>query len=524
MTRYGPYTAAALALAMATPAATAIAGPSDAQITIGWAETVDTLNPATTGARNVGPILANIFDTMIWLTPDFEIAPLLATQWSVSEDGLTYTFDLREDVTFHDGEPFNAAAVVENIRYIKDEDTQSKISPGLLGPCASAEAVGEFQVTFTCTEPFAPFLTQLGSPYLGIQSPKAIATHGADLGQHPTGTGPFKFVSWEPNQSVVVERFDDYNWMSPAVGHEGPAPIKKITFQIVPNPQSRVSQFQSGQSQIMQQTPGAYWKAFTASNQYQTMPVPISGMGIFAPINASKAPTDDLRVRQAIMHAVNIDGVIQLAEAGVYEPSRTPLSKGMVGYAPELADMYPHDLDKATALLMEAGWEKLDGMWQKNGEPLTIELTAIATKAHYGAIAQAIQGYLREFGMDASVAQLATPAWLAANVNGDISMTPLQYVGVDPDLLHFWFLPDQYFNWSHWTDPELTKVINNARTIQDVKARTKAYQDAQRMIMENAVMLPIRENADLMTMSKSIDGVTHSGGGFQYFGAASIKD
>jgi peptide/nickel transport system substrate-binding protein len=229
-------------------------------------------------------------------------------------------------------------------------------------------------------------------------------------------------------------------------------------------------------------------------------------------------------VRQAIMQAVNIEGVIQLAEAGVYEPSYTPLSKGMVGYAPELADMYPHDLDKAAALLEEAGWSKADGMWQKEGQPLKIELTAIATKAHYGALAQAIQGYLREFGMDASVEQLATPAWLAANVNGDASMTPLQYVGVDPDLLHFWFLPDQYFNWSHWSNPELTEIINNARSLQDVKERAAAYQDAQRIIMENAVIMPIRENADLMTMAKNIEGMTYSGGGFQYFGTASVAE
>lgn len=524
MERYRPYAIATFALAMSAQTATAIAQPTDAEITVGWAETVDTLNPATTGARNVGPLVANMFDTLVWVTADFEIAPLLATSWRVSDDGLTYTFDLRDDVTFHDGEPFNAAAVVENIRYITDEDTQSKVSLGLLGPCVSAEAVAEYQVALTCAEPFAPLLTQVGSPYMGIQSPKAIATYGADLGQHPTGTGPFKFVSWEPNQSVVMERFDDYAWMSPVLGHEGPASIAKITFQIVPNPQSRVSQFQSGQSQVMQQTPGAYWKAFTASDQYQTVPIPISGMGIFAPINASKAPTDDLRVRQAIMQAVNIEGVIQLAEAGVYEPSYTPLSKGMVGYAPELADMYPHDLDKAAALLEEAGWSKSDGMWQKDGQPLKIELTAIATKAHYGALAQAIQGYLREFGMDASVEQLATPAWLAANVNGDASMTPLQYVGVDPDLLHFWFLPDQYFNWSHWSNPELTEIINNARSLQDVKERAAAYQDAQRIIMENAVIMPIRENADLMTMAKSIEGLTYSGGGFQYFGTASVAE
>ena len=102
----------------------------------------------------------------------------------------------------------------------------------------------------SCTAPYAPLLAQLGEPYLGMQSPKAIQTWGKDLGLHPTGTGPFAFVSYEPNQSVVLKRNDAYQWGAPAVKHDGPPDIAQVTFQIVTSPQARVNQFQTGQSQI----------------------------------------------------------------------------------------------------------------------------------------------------------------------------------------------------------------------------------------------------------------------------------
>lgn len=508
---------AAIGLVLSAPAVVA------KDLVVGWAEANDTLNPVTTGSRNTGPIIANIFDTLVWLTPEFKVEPLLATEWSVSKDGLAYTFKLREDVKFHDGTPFNAEAVVKNFDYIFDANTQAKISIGLLGPCQTAEAISEFELKVTCDHPYSPLLTQLGEPYLGIQSPKAIAEYGADLGKHPTGTGPFKFVELLTDESVVVERNPDYNWMAPSLNHEGPASIDKITFRIVPNPQARVSQFRSGQSQVMQQTPGLHWKTLGASGRYNTYEVPISGLGIFAPINASAFPTNELAVRQAIMHAVDQVGVVQLAEAGVYPVSRTPLTEGMLGYDPTIADDYSYNPEKAIQFLKDAGWTMGEQFWEKDGKTLSIKITAIATKAHYMALAQAIQGYLLAIDIDAQLEPLASPAWLAANISGDMSLTPLQYIAVDPESLRLWFTEDQYFNWSHWNDPEFTALLDKAVATQDVDARAELYEEAQTMLLDNAVVLPIRQNLDLTMSSKKVTGITWSGGGFQYFGATKFE-
>ena len=513
---------AAGAAAILAPQAAMAAPDRDAKLTVGWGEPLDTLNPATTGNRDVGPLDANIFDTLVWLTPDFKVTPDLATKWTVSADGKTYTFTLREGVTFHDGTPFDAAAVVANINYIADKSTQSKISLSLLGPCASATATGKYTVQFTCSAPYAPLLAQLGEPYLGIQSPKAIQDYGKDLGLHPTGTGPFSFVSYQPNQSLVIKRNESYNWGPPATNHIGPSDIAQITFQIVTSPQARVSQFQSGQSDVMQETPGVFWNALQKMNRYTAIPVPISGLGIFAPINAGSWPTNDIAVRKAILYAVDKTGVVQLADAGAHPVSNTPLVKGMTGYDASLENAYPYDPAKAEATLKAAGWTKPGEFWEKDGKRLAITITAISTSTEYPLLAQAIQGYLRKVGMDASVQQMAGPAWLAANIKGDMSLTPLQYIAVDPDALHLWFMPDQYFNWSHYTNPTLTSLIAQGQQEADPDKRLAIYAQAQKILMDEAVEMPIHQNIDLVMTTRKLTGLTWSGGGFEYFGAASL--
>lgn len=495
-------------------------GSGGGDLTIGWAEPVDSLNPAVTGARDVAPIDVNMFDTLVWLTPELKATPHLATKWDVSPDQRTYTFTLRDDVKFHDGTPFNAKAVVANIDYVKAKTTQSTISLGLLGPCLTAKAVSEFTVAISCSAPYAPLITQLGEPYLGMQSPAAITKYGKDLGQHPVGTGPFRFVSYTPNQSVVMERNADYKWAPPASGLTGPAKLSRITFKIVTDSQARVSSLQSGQSQLIQETPGIYFKSL--KTKFRQMTVPISGMGIFAPINAQKFPTDDIAVRKAILLSVDKTALIQTAQQGVFTPTYGPIV-GMPEYnVSALESMYPYDPKKAAALLIGAGWAKNGQYWSKGGKELTLTLTAISTVPAYPLIAEALQSQLQANGMNVTVTKLAVPAWLDANIKGTMSLTPLQYVAVDPAALHLWFEPG-YYNWSHYTNPKLTKLIDQGQQTSAVADRQRIYEQAQTLIMEQAVMMPIHQNADLLLMAKNLSGVTYAGGGFEYFLGASLS-
>lgn len=492
-------------------------------LTIGWAEPPDTLNPATTGARDVGPIDVNIFDTLVWLTPNNAITPDLATVWKASNHGKTYTFTLRHGVKFQDGTPFNAAAVVANFKYITSPSTRSTISLALLGSCTSAKAAGTYRVVVRCKAPYAPFLRQLGEPYMGMQSPTAMKRYGKALNVHPVGTGPFEFVSYTPNESIVLKRNPAYRWGPPALGHHGPASLEKIIFHIVVTSQARVGELQSGQSQLIQETPGVFYKTLGRNPSFHDMAVPISGMGIWAPINTKRWPTNSLAVRQAILYSVNKPGAIELADNGVFPPTWGPLQPGTYGYDPRFNGMYHYNPGKAARILTSAGWRKVGGIWTKNGKKLKLLLTAISSVPEYPLIAQAIQGYLRKAGMDATLEQLAVPSWLAANIKGNMSLTPLQYIAVDPDALHLWYLPKQYYNWSHYTNPTLSALIQRGQRESSPTKRLQIYYRAQKFVMDHALEMPIHKNVDLLVMSSKLRGVTYSGGGFEYFYTAALR-
>jgi len=497
------------------------AGGTGGALTVGWSSPPDTLNPATTGARSVGPLDATMFETLVYLKPDLKPTPGLATKWSVSDDGKSYTFDLRKGVTFHDGTPFNAAAVVENVRYITDKNTQSTIALGLLGTCTQAEAVSDLQVKISCSAPYAPLLAQLGEPYLGIQSPAAIKKYGKDLGQHPVGTGPFKFVSYTPNQSLILEKNASYKWAPEAVGQQGPAKLDSLKFDFVPNNQSRIGALESNHAQVIQATPGVFYKQF--ANKYTLEPNPISGMGIFAPINASQWPTDDPAVRKAITYALDRPALVNAAGAGVFPPNETPVSKGMLGYDASLQGQQPHDQAKAKAALEGGGWTKQSDGWYKGGKKLQLKITAISTSSTYPAIAQAMQANLAEVGMTASVVPLGSSAWVDGNVKGDFNITPLTYVAVDPDALSFWFLPGSFYNWSHYTNDALTDLLTQGRIQTDEAKRKDIYVKAQKLILDASVLYPIYENQDLLAASKKVTGLSYSGGGFESFYKVSVS-
>jgi peptide/nickel transport system substrate-binding protein len=273
---------------------------------------------------------------------------------------------------------------------------------------------------------------------------------------------------------------------------------------------------------MMQDTPGVFWNVLRKTNRFTAIPVPIAGLGIFAPINTQAWPTNDPAVRKAILYAVDRKGVIDLADAGAFAVNNTPLVKGMLGYDASLEDMYPYDPANAAATLQAAGWTKTGEFWEKDGKPLQLKLTAIASSTEYPLLAEAMQGYLRKAGMDAQVERLASPAWLAANIKGNMSMTPLQYIGVDPDALHLWYLPGQYFNWSHVDDPALGKLIAEGQQESDPDKRVAIYHQIQHIIMEGAMEMPLHDNVDLVMTTPKLTGVTWSGGGFEYLGAASM--
>lgn len=507
--------AAVLSFATACTSDSDGGGAASGTLTVGWAEPIDTLNPAVTGKRNVGPIDTNIFDTLVWLTPDLKPTPHLATEWDISEDGKDYTFTLREDVTFHDGTPFNADAVVANIDYITAPETKSTTAIGLLGPCKSAETVSEFVVKISCETAFTPLIANLGTPYTGIQSPAAIDKYGADLGLHPVGTGPFKFVNYTPNQSVSLKKNEDYAWAPAELDHEGPANVEKLEFKIATDPQARVSSLTSGQTQVIQQVPGRFFDQL--KDEYQQIRVPISGMGIFSVLNAERFPTDDVAVRRAILSSVDREPLIKVAAQGAFKPNFYPLS-GFASYEdPSLEAASKFDPAKAESYLEDGGWQRSGSTWTKGGRDLEIDIMASTSSSLYPAIAEGLQAQLESVGFKVKVSKLAGPAAIEAATSGTLNMSPLLYVSADPFALRTWFTPGEYFNWSQFDNDEVTALLEKGQQIPNGPEREAVYIEAQKMILDQAVLLPIAANEDLVLAAKGLEDVIYAGGGFEYF-------
>ena len=512
-------TCAALAVAACggSSSGSGAAAGSDSSITIGWAQTPDNLDPAITGAQTVESIDVNIFQTLVWETPSGALTPDLATSWSVSPDGKTYTFNLRKGVTFQDGTPFNAAAVVANFNFITAKTTQSVSAIASLGTCLSATATSTYTVQVHCTTPYASLLANLATPVTSMQSPAAIKKYGSNIQFHLVGTGPFEFVKYVPNQSLVVKRWSKFDWAPPALHQNGPAKAAQLTYDFVPNNGSRISELESGQAQVIEQTPTAYYVRFEHNSTFKDLAVPIGGMGIFMPFDVNRFPTNDTAVRQAISYFVNRTAAIETSLQGAFPALTTPLQQGILGYS-STVPQYSFDPAKGDAVLTADGWKKVGGIWTKGGKQLTLVLNSLSTDPEYPLILQAVQSQLTSQGIKANIVTNPVTPWENLNASGGMSMTVLEFANSDPAQLLQWYVPGQYFqNWTKVNNPALSTLLNAGQSATSSAARSSDYIQAQKIIMSEAYEIPFHVNEDLLSFSSKISGIEYEGGGNDLF-------
>jgi peptide/nickel transport system substrate-binding protein len=484
-------------------------------LTIGWGQDPDNVDPAITGSQTVRSLSINVFQTLIWETPAGKLTPDLATSWTASPDGKTYTFNLRKGVIFQDGTPFNAAAVVANFKFITGKNTQSVDALGDLGTCLTAKATSAYTVQVSCSAPY-PLLSNLSSPDLGIQSPAAIAKYGSNIQFHLVGTGPFEFVKYVPEQTLVLKRWSKFDWAPPALGENGPAKVAQLTFDFVPSSGSRISELESGQAQVIEGTPEAYYVRYKSSSQFKDLAVPIAGMGIFMPFDVTKFPTNDTSVRQAISYFVNRPAVLETSVQDAYPSLSTPLQSGVLGYSTSVSQ-YSYDPAKGTQLLTADGWKKVGGTWTKGGKQLSIVLNSLSDSDTV-QILETVQSELATQGIKATIVSNAVTAWVAYNTAGEANSSVLEFANPDPAQMTQWYVPGQYYdNWTKVNNPALTKALTAGQDSTSESARESDYQTAQDIIMQQAYEIPIHVNDDLLTYSSSVSGITYEGGGDAFF-------
>ncbi|NDV01606.1 ABC transporter substrate-binding protein [Pseudoroseicyclus tamaricis] len=476
-------------LAAGTAGALAFAAPAAAQtppgvLIVGQIAEPQALDPAAVTAVNDFRILVNIYDGLVqYADGTLEVAPALATDWEISEDGTEYTFNLRDDVTFHDGSAFNAEAVVFNFERMLNEDhPYYDTGPFPLSFNFSAidtvEAVDEYTVKFTLSEPFAPFLSNLAYPTGLIVSPAAVMEHGQDFGRNPSGTGPFRFGEWRSNEAVVVEANPDY-W--------GDAPeLEAVVFRPITDANTRTAEMLAGGIDLMVEVPPVALSEFEETDAYQIYEQ--AGPHVwFLILNLREGPFTDQLVRQAANYAVNKTALVEDVLEGTAAVSAGPIPPAFNWAYNEELEPYPYDPDRARELLAEAGVENP-------------EVTFFVTEGGSGmldpvAMGTAIQADLEAVGFDVTIETYEWNTFLGEvnpGLEGKADMAEMAWMTNDPDTLPFLTLrtaawPEEGgFNSGYYSNEEVDALLDQARVATSQDERAELYREVQQIVQEDA--------------------------------------
>lgn len=514
----------------ATTATTAMRPTDGGELTVALSNEPPNLDPHQTSALISATVIGNIFDTLIIEKADQSLTPGLATKWEFSADGMQATLTLKKGVKFHDGEPFNAQAMKVSFDRMVDPATKSGLSAQLLGPYKGSDVVDDATIRMNFSAPFAPLFRNLARVYCAPVSPKAIQQYGLDVATHPVGTGPFVFKEYVAKDHLTLERNPDYQWAPELYGFNGPASMRRITWKFVAEEATRLATLRNGESQLIESVPPAFVKQVQGDAKFAVDIKPNTGLPFCLMVNTANPPTDDLAVRQALEYATDKATISNTINFGVYPPAQAPLSPVTFGYSKD-SELYTFDVAKAKDVLDKGGWATgADGIRVKDGKRLTIEFWTLSDIVLYQNIAQSLQAQLKTVGMDMKIVSLARTAW-GDGVNAGKHHLTTQIFGLaDPSVLSINFHSKNIgkdggkgFNWSRYANPMLDKLLDQGDVTFDNEKRKQIYADAQKLIMDQAIMVPIYYNQQVYGRLTGVTDITYLSGGQPILYPAYVK-
>lgn len=457
-----------------------------------------TLDPGTgTGFTFARNIMQFIFDPLLRKNPETgEIVPGVVESFSVSDDGLVITLNLREGVTFHDGTPLDAAAVKFSWdRITEDEELNSTLAPRLEEEVASVETPDDMTVVITLTQPSAPFLDFLTQSWMAPVSPSAVEEFGADFGLNPVGTGPFRFVSTVPDERIVLERNPDYNWAPDYYDHQGPPWIEELIVLNVDEDSTRMALIETGEIDMVYNPINAQVPFFEDDPGWYVVYGTRPGVPRVFVLNTEKAPFDDPTVRQAVAWAVDRERILTEVFQDIGDVAHGVLTPGLFGHWAEGEDQWPgYDLDRAAELLEEAGWTDSDGdgILDKDGEAFSISYGQIPGFP-FDQMGQILVADLNKLGIEVAIESEDQAAYLADLRAGKWELAGMLFAATDPDVLSQIAHSDSIdaaWNTARYSNPEVDALLEEARVTLDQDARAELYHQIQMFMLEDMPYVP----------------------------------
>jgi peptide/nickel transport system substrate-binding protein len=494
-------------------------GEQDAGNTIVYGLTLNPsgFDPHIHRSNELGIPFYSVYDTLIYRHPQtMDFVPGLAERWEMSPDGLAWTFYLRQDVTFHDGEPFNAQAVAVNLDRITNPDIASQKARGLLGPYTGYTIEDAFTITLHLSEPYAPLLDGLSQVYLGMASPKALAETTKNSYQwHQVGTGPYMLQEIVSGEKVVLRRNPNYAWGPVFYAPVTENSLDTVEFRFYTDAATRSQALESGAVQLIGELLPTDAELLLGNEEIKILRTPITGMPQQFFFNTQKSPTDEEAVRQALIYATNRTAIVDAVFQGQSPVAYGPLTAVTPFYDAELETLYPYDDTYAQDLLRSVGYElNDDGIMQRGGEELKITVV-FAPWGETDAVAQLLQSQWREIGVDVELLYRPTFGDLLDQVtSGDYHLVAFYDFGADASLINPFYLSDGANNWTGYADEELDNWLIEATRQSDTEQRATLYRSIQQRIMERALILPIRDYVNLNGAAARLDGIIFSGQGW----------
>ncbi|MBN1956034.1 MAG: ABC transporter substrate-binding protein [Anaerolineae bacterium] len=466
------------------------------------------IDPHVNASSELGIPLTAVYDTLVYqdLSCNCFVAGL-AERWEVSDDGLVYTFYLRQDIVFHDGIPFDAEAVRYNLERITSDDLASQKARFMLGPYDHAEVVDDYTIRIYLGEPFTPLLDALSQVYLGMASPAALAEWGEEYQLHQVGTGPYIFAEYVPGDHLLLRRNPDYAW-GPEIYANETAQVEEIEFRFFVDPATRSPALETGEVQVMGEIPPQDASRLSESDDFAIVPAAVPGVSLMLFMNTARPPLDDVLVRQALLYGTDRQAIVTAIFADTSPVAYGPLAAATLGYEPAVQGMYPYNAERAADLLERAGWSDSDGdgIRDREGEPLVLDLYLMSW-GYMPEIGQMAAAQWRAIGVDTVSQVVSYPEALSIASEGTHHLIPFTLSGSDPDILRKFFHSQALFNWSGVNDPEMDFWLEEAAQLGDRQQRVALYSRVQRQVMQQALVIPIRDYVNLNGISRRVQGL-----------------